>query len=242
MTPLALFTDYGMGNLYVGQLHWRLARQGINFVDLAHDAPRFHPLAAGHLLRALLAQMQDPGVLVAVVDPGVGGSRGAVRVDWRGWRLVGPDNGLFAPLAETGEVDRVVSLDPSRFRCSNTFHGRDWFVPVGIELAQGRERDQGEIPGEALVGFGERSWLERVIYVDGFGNLMTGLAGSSLKESDRIEIGGKDVGYLRTFCEAAAGGLLWYRNSIGLVEVAANQASASALLGAGIGTSIRVVD
>ena len=45
---VALFTDFGHGNLYTGQVQLVLAAAGINqpVVELVSDAPAYHPMAA----------------------------------------------------------------------------------------------------------------------------------------------------------------------------------------------------
>ncbi len=54
-----LFTDFGIGSLYVGQLHPLLRGRGVTPLHLLHDAPRFNPRAASYLLAALLSALAD---------------------------------------------------------------------------------------------------------------------------------------------------------------------------------------
>src|SRR6185503_6470420 len=85
------------------------------------------------------------GVHLAVVDPGVGTDRRALALRCGDRMLVGPDNGLLWPAAESlGGVDRAVDVSDSPWRLqpvSATFHGRDLFAPVAARLALGGSLD-----------------------------------------------------------------------------------------------------
>ena len=53
--------------------------------------------------------------------------------------FVGPDNGLFTDVLDSGAVTACVHLDRPRFwrdDPSSTFHGRDIFAPIAAHLAQ----------------------------------------------------------------------------------------------------------
>ena len=58
--------------------------------------------------------------------------------------LLAPDNGLLAPLAARGKIDRVIRIDNTRLvqfgvsDVSATFHGRDVFAPLAAAIASGR--------------------------------------------------------------------------------------------------------
>src|SRR5688500_12480417 len=97
-----LFTDFGVTDVYVGQvkavLQQRAPRTPV--IDLLHDAPPFNVKAGAHLLAALAARVPKGGIVISVVDPGVGGPREAVAVLADGRWFVGPDNGLISVVAE----------------------------------------------------------------------------------------------------------------------------------------------
>jgi S-adenosyl-L-methionine hydrolase (adenosine-forming) len=127
-----------------------------------------------------------PGVVLAVVDPGVGTSRRAValHVEEAGAHLVGPDNGLLLPAAlRLGQITAAVSLDAAGPRQpGSTFAGRDLFAPAAARLASGAALgDVGEhidhlsLVGAALpVATVEEDPLAlgcRVTWVDRFGNV-----------------------------------------------------------------------
>ena len=98
-------------------------------------------MRAGALALARSIQYLPPGVVLAVVDPGVGTDRRAVAVEVETGYLVGPDNGLLAPaVAMLGGASRVVSLTNPEYQLEApgaTFAGRDIFAPAAGYLAAG---------------------------------------------------------------------------------------------------------
>jgi hypothetical protein len=155
-TPAIFFlSDYGTGDEFVGVVHAVLHRlaPARPVIDLSHQIPPFD-VDAGAAMLVRCAPFLGAGVVLAVVDPGVGTPRRGVAISVAGdgpsW-LVGPDNGLLVPMATgLGGVDRVVLLDPRRSSSprgptasGRTFDGRDLFAPAAAHLALGG-------PAEAL--------------------------------------------------------------------------------------------
>ena len=242
---ILLFTDFGRDGPYVGQMKAALYRAGIGaspIVDLMHDAPAFNPRTAAFLLAPLVARLPVGWVVLAVVDPGVGGERrGAiVRVDGR-W-LVGPDNGLFEPLVQRGgEVDWW-DIHWPRAGVSATFHGRDVFAPVAAMLVRGDPP-----PGDKVdpASHGPYNWpadLAELIYLDHYGNAFTGLRAEEIASRSRLLIAGQALPWARTFSDVAVGAAFWYENSIGLVEVAVNCGDAAGQLGLTVGLEVSWVE
>jgi len=234
--PILLFTDFGNTDFYVGQMHGRLVQEapGHDLVDLHHYAPAFRPGLAGLLLEALVPFLPPEAIVVGVVDPGVGTDRGTLAVQTRGCWFVGPDNGLFGPLAREEGVAAYRLAVPGAEGASASFHGRDIFAPGAAALARGEDRILGSRVGEPVAGDARR---DQVVYVDHYGNLLTGLVPPS-GESAALQLAGRSVRPARTFGDVAPGEVFWYRNSLDRVEVAAREASAAELLGVGPGESV----
>ncbi len=233
---IALYTDFGTRDPYVGQMHAAIAARapGTAVIDLHHYAPAFEPGPAGLLLEALVPFLPPRAVVVGVVDPGVGTERGTLAVGTRDQWLVGPDNGLFTPLLDgLGTECHRLRVSGDRLP-SASFHGRDLFAPAAAELVRGDRMVLGEAVPEPVRAPAGR---ERILYVDHYGNLITGLRAPA-GEAGRLRVAGQELGFARTFAEADRGTLFWYRNSLDLVEVAAREASAASLLGAGPGTPV----
>lgn len=236
---IALFTDFGVDDMYVGQVHRVFAEQapGVPVIDLLHTAPAFDVQAGAYLLSALQKRFLPGDVLLTVVDPGVGGPRAPLMVEADGKWFVGPDNGLLSRVIVNAREYSAYRILWHLEGVSDSFHGRDLFAPVAAMLATGVTPEHEPIDPQLP------DWpndLERVIYIDHYGNALTGVSGDRVSTDSGITIGGHEIEYARVFSEAGTGQLFWYVNSIGLVEIAANQDSAARIMGLAIGDGCRI--
>ncbi len=237
---IVLFTDFGADDIYVGQIHAVLAEQapGITVIDLLHSAPAYDVVSSAYLLNALHTRFPPQSVFMTVVDPGVGGARAPLMVKADDRWFVAPDNGLLTGVIRNASkltANKVLWTPPDM---SPSFHGRDLFAPVAAMLASGVTPEH-EVKAPVLL-----EWiasLNRIIYIDHFGNAITGIQADAISKQDRVSVGDCAIGYARVFSEKENGELFWYVNSIGLVEIAANQARAEEILDLHIGDSIRIV-
>jgi S-adenosylmethionine hydrolase len=238
---IVLFTDFGFGDIYVGQVKAVLQRlaPGIAVIDLLHDAPAFNVRASAHLLAALVGRFAEGSVFLSVVDPGVGGARNAVVVQADQRWYVGPDNGLLSVVtarARMCECRRIV-WQPQQLSAS--FHGRDLFAPVAAALATQGALPEGwvEHAGRLDLEFGGDD-LPEIIYVDHYGNAHTGLRASGIAREALLLANSRRLSYARVFSDVAEGEAFWYENSQGLVEIAVNRGSAAQLLRLKIGDRV----
>ncbi|MGE3932477.1 MAG: S-adenosyl-l-methionine hydroxide adenosyltransferase family protein [Rhodospirillaceae bacterium] len=237
---IVLFTDFGLAGPYVGQMRAVLAASapGVPVIDLMHDAPAFRPRPAAYLLAALSDALPADAVVVGVVDPGVGGDRPPVVVEADGRRFVGPGNGLFEVVARRAAAARGFRIGWRPAALSPSFHGRDLFAPVAALLATGRP-----VALEPADGLGRPDWpddLAEVVYVDGYGNAMTGLRAATLPADAVLAVAGRRLARQRTFGDAAPGAPFWYANSCGLAEIAVNRGRADHALGIAVGTPVAI--
>lgn len=224
---VVLFTDFGFNGPYLGQMKaviWQQA-PGVPIVDLFADAPLHNSRASAYLL-ARYAEVFPPGtVFLAVVDPGVGSELrqpAIVKADGR-W-YVGPDNGLFNVVACSANKFHAWHVCWQPERLSASFHGRDLFAPLAARLACGEP-----IPEEWLVATEMEKWpadLYEIIYVDHFGNLITGVRAEVLTADASLRIGEVTIPRVRTFSDVLPGKPLCYANANGLLEIAVNQGRA----------------
>ena len=226
---IALFTDFGWQGPYVGQMKavlYKLApTQAI--IDLMHDAPIFNPRASAYLLAALIGGFPKGTVFVCVVDPGVGSDlRKPVIVKADGYWFVGPDNGLFNIIASRATQLEWWDIAWKPDNLSNTFHGRDLFAPVAALLANGKmyEVEMERNPASRIID-GWEGDLAEIIYIDNYGNCMTGVRAASVDDSACIEIANRSLNKAATFSHVPEGQPFWFENSIGLVELAMNKLS-----------------
>lgn len=247
---ILLFTDFGLAGPYVGQMRAVLAGAApdIAAIDLMHDAPAHDPRRAAYLLAALADGFELGTVCVGVVDPGVGSARPPIILEADGRWFVGPGNGLFELVRRRARHARLWRITWQPDRLSATFHGRDLFAPVAAMIARGDPPPGDEIDTRAADTrrTPERNgadWpddLPEIVYIDGFGNLMTGLRADSVDPAAVLVAGGVEIHAARTFAESAIGAPFWYGNSCGLVEIAVNQGSAAHRLGLTAGDPVSV--
>jgi S-adenosylmethionine hydrolase len=237
--PLFLVTDFSLRGPYVGQLH--AAVHGVDprlaVIDLMHDMPSMRPDLAAWLLPAICRDLPANAVVVAVVDPDVGGDRLPLIVETAQRRFVGPDNGLLSRLGPDCKVSRIDWRPPV---LSNTFHGRDLFAPVGARLAGGLPVAASPVPVAAMLGADWPGRLERVVYIDDFGNAMLGIPAEQMDLGRRVLVADAVLTYASRFGAMPRGVPFWYRNSIGLVEIAEYDGSAAARLSLAIGDPVLI--
>jgi len=262
---ISFLSDYGLADEFVGVAKSviRQIAPAVSVIDVTHDlAP--HDVRGGALALARSAQYLCPGLVLAVVDPGVGTDRRPVAVEVGDGMsiLVGPDNGLLAPaVAMVGGADRAVVLDRPDYHLPGpgaTFDGRDIFAPVAAHLCAGVALTDlgteipvaGLQPGVLPISRREGDALEaEILWIDRFGNAQLNVdpddleafgARLTLTVGDRTQAAGR-VG---SFAEIGVGRIGLIIDSYGLLAIAANQMSAAAELDLAPGdqVTIRTID
>lgn len=246
---IVLFTDFGLEGPYLGQVRAVLhaAAPAVPVIDLFADLPAFDPVSAAYLLRAYCGEpFPDGAVFLAVVDPGVGTDRAPLVMRAGGRWFVGPDNGVLSRVS-SGDAPALawrVTWRPERLSAS--FHGRDLFAPVAAALALGGRPGQGAPLDCAAVDTARLAgadWPEdrpAVVYIDRYGNAMTGLWADRLPPGAVLAVNGRRINRGETFGSVPPGACLWYANSNGLVEIASNGGNASDILSLRVGSPVRV--
>jgi S-adenosyl-L-methionine hydrolase (adenosine-forming) len=241
MRIITLITDFGTADGYVGAMKGVILGRcpGAVVVDVAHDLPRHDVIAGAYALLQAAPHFPAGTIHLAVVDPGVGGTRQAVVVDGGDQLYVGPDNGIFELVCP--EPRAAYRIEADAFRApqpSATFHGRDLFATAAGSLAAGASADQAgprcELRGRLDLGQppgdGGRLWA-RVIHVDAFGNLITDLRAGAIPPRARVRAAGRCIERLSTtFTDVAPGALVAYVGSAGTLEVAVREGDAAQVL------------
>jgi S-adenosylmethionine hydrolase len=154
---------------------------------------------------------------------------------------VGPGNGLFELVQRRATKSRGWDIDFRPEHLSASFHGRDLFAPVAAMLVNGEPpRGQPRTDGADR----RADWpddLREIVYVDHFGNAMTGLRAATLPRNTRLAVAGRILERQRTFSDGPPGAAFWYENSNGLTEIAVNRGRADRDLGLVIGTAVEIV-
>jgi S-adenosylmethionine hydrolase len=243
---------------------------GARIVDITHDVPAFD-VRAGALALVRAVQYLPEGVVLAVVDPGVGSDRRSIAVEVENGYLVGPDNGLLAPaVAMLGGPQRVVELTSAEYQLPSpgpTFAGRDVMAPAAAHLLSGipisvlgpeveatsltpaivplpNEDEDGRIRGE-------------VLWVDRFGNCQLNIAPEQLETAgarpgDAVEVSfgeptpageptTRRARWVRAFAHAKPSELILLVDSYGMCALALDRRSAATELRVHAGSPITVV-
>ena len=261
-STVSFLSDFGHADEFVGVVHSviRSIAPDVAVIDITHGIAR-HDVRAGALALARSAQYLCPGVVLAVVDPGVGSERRAVAIEVGDGAsvLVGPDNGLLASaVAMVGGADRAVELTNPDFqlpRIGSTFDGRDVFGPAAAHLAAGVDLAElgpsvdpsllrpGLLP---IIGIEDGGLVVEVLWVDHYGNVQLNVGPDDLTEWGdpvSIVIGGtrrETVAGRSSYGEIGIGEVGSVIDSSGLVSLAVNGGSAAEHLGIGAGEQVRI--
>ena len=257
MDTISFLTDYGLTDEFVGVCKAVILQLAplAHVLDITHDIPA-HDVRAGSLALVRSVQYLPDGVILAVVDPGVGTARKAVAVEAGDSVLIGPDNGLLAPaVAMLGGARRAVVLTNDEYHLSapgGTFAGRDIFSPVAAKMCTGVPFEAfGDLidpvtllPGILPLTRAEPDGLHgEVLWVDRFGNAQLNVDPSEIDDLGKtlaLSFGGKTrtVHRTGTYAQIKSGEIGLVVDSYGLVSVCLDQRNASIELGLGTGSAI----
>ncbi len=261
---ITFLTDFGLQDDFVGTCHGVMKRiaPDVEILDITHGiAPQ--AVLQGALTLANTLPFMPEGVHLAVVDPGVGGSRRALAIrDGQGRIHVGPDNGLLIPAAEKlGGIEAAHELTNPEYALesvSRTFHGRDLFSPAAAHLALGVSLAELGPPldPDALARIdlpkpeiGSSRIRCTVVSVDRFGNVQLNLDRSHLEQAGvvpgtRIELQvGPERYYAvvaRTFADARPGDIILYEDAYRNLSIAISGGSAAAMFAIVDGQDLRI--
>ncbi len=230
-------SDFGLQDPYAGVVKGVLLAEApdARVVDLTHLVPPQNVLLGAIQLERALPHFPVGTIHLAVVDPGVGGSREPVVIVGHKAIYVGPNNGLFSLALRHDHVRNVYVIQPGRQtpdHPSATFHARDLFAPVAAKLAQGLDpQEVGPALAEPLQQLDLSLLEQHVLCVDHFGNVQLGLHRDRHQQPlSGISIQGHTIPFHLTYSQVEKGQLLCLWNSDGYLEIAANGAPASRTL------------
>ncbi|MEM8903393.1 MAG: SAM-dependent chlorinase/fluorinase [Actinomycetota bacterium] len=257
---ITFLSDYGVVDEFVGVVRSvvRELAPEVTMIDLTHGVPA-HDVRAGALTLARAVQYVAPGVILAVVDPGVGTERRAVAVEVLDGRavFVGPDNGLLAPaVAVAGGATRAVELTSAEHRLPSpgaTFDGRDVFAPAAAHLCNGvdlTELGPAVSPGSLLPATlpiprqeGDQL-VGEVLWTDTFGNCQLNVGPEEVESWEAIMVRWGDEARVAhradSYAELGDGRLGLVTDSYGVLAVCLDRRSAADELGIGPGSEIRL--
>lgn len=264
---ISFLTDYGTDDEFVGVVKSivRDLAPHVQVIDLTHAiAP--YDVRAGSLALARSIPYVPAGVVLAVVDPGVGTARRAVAIEVAGGEgvFVGPDNGLLAPaVALAGGAERAVVLDVESLHLESpgaTFAGRDVFAPVAAQLCNGLDLYEvgtpvdtaSLLPGVIPLPRDDGDGLQcEVLWVDHFGNCQLNIGPDDIAGwGDRVRLrvpdptGGttiRSAAVVANFEQIGQGAIGLVVDSAGMLAIAADRASAAAQVPLHVGAEVTLL-
>ena len=260
MSVITLLTDFGESDHYVACMKGVILQRApmAQIVDVTHMIQPHDVVHAAFVLRQVFEFYPRDTIHLAIVDPGVGGSRRILAARYGGQTILAPDNGLLSFVHRDFVLEELRSVENSRLYnsdVSTTFHGRDVFAPVAGHLWQGMSLDKvGPVVRELeLLNIERPKILEhgglegQVLYVDHFGNVISNISSSDLGtvrgplDRMNVHVGPLRVGHLHaTYADVQPGEIVAMIGSTGMLEIAINQGNAAAHLRAAPGTIVVV--
>lgn len=263
MPPFVSFlSDFGSTDEFVGVVHGVIARLApeVRVIDVTHGIPPGN-IRAGALALTRAIQYLPEGVVLAVVDPGVGTDRRAIAAQTPVGYFVGPDNGLLSPaVAMAGGASQIVSIenpDMAIPTVANTFDGRDRFAPAAALLATGEAQLSDLGPPIDATGVTplllplpqvENGRVSGVAWwIDRFGNVQTNLSPEDLQSSGmapgmtiRVTVGSMryDMTWVEAFGDVEFGEPMVLVDSAGLMALSVRDGSAAQDLNLGEDTRL----
>jgi S-adenosylmethionine hydrolase len=246
---VSFLSDFGHKDEFVGVVKSviRSIAPATTVIDLTHEIAA-HDIRAGSLALARAVPYVASGIVLAIVDPGVGTARRAVAVEVAGGEgvFVGPDNGLIAAaVALTGGAERCVELTNTKFHLDAmgaTFAGRDIFGSVTGHLCNGVDLEEfgdridpvtmtpGMLPICRVEDDG--SLVAEVLWIDHYGNVQLNVDGDEIATlGDPVSMAhGDKTRVLRraaAYAAVAPGDVGIVIDAYGLVSLAADRSSAA---------------
>lgn len=260
---ISFLSDYGYADEFVGVVHSVIHSldDQARVLDITHAIEPFN-VRAGALALARASLYLVPGVVLAVVDPGVGSGRKGVAIEVGDGQsyLVGPDNGLLAPaVAMVGGATDAVVLDNPEYHlpgAAATFDGRDVFAPAAAYLCQGvplhelgtRVDPVQLVPGVLPVSEAQDdgSISAEVLWIDQFGNVQLNVEPDQIEGWPvTVEVGGgsesRVATRVSTFAEIPPMGVGLLVDSYGLMTLATGRSSAAETIGLREGEGVTLV-
>jgi S-adenosylmethionine hydrolase len=255
---ITLTTDFGLKDPYVAEMKATILSicPTAAIVDLTHEIDKFNVRMGAYMLASAVPYFPKGTIHVAVVDPDVGTERRPLLIQTKQGFFLGPDNGLLVLASEKQGV--VVAREITKRKLmlpevSSTFHGRDLFAPVAAHLATGLSPSKvgPEVKNLIKPVFAKIRRLGNelegeVLYVDGFGNVITNVSNQEIADlhlGDTVALELHDcmlkLSIGKTYGETKLKQPLALIGSHGYLEISVNQGNAAELFKAKIGDKIR---
>jgi S-adenosylmethionine hydrolase len=253
-------TDFGASDHYVGTMKGVVynINPSARVVDISHEVQSYDLLDGALTIAQAYSYFPPDTIHVVVVDPGVGSARRPILARTEKYLFVAPDNGVLSLALEREKQVSVRHITAENYflrPVSQTFHGRDIFAAVAGWLSSGLESSDFGKEISDFVRFSvpvpkaSKDGIQGVVLkVDRFGNVVTNITPRDIPQlfaphppQFKIVIGTHEVISMRiAYAEGNPGEIFGILGSMGFLEIAMNQGSATRALEVGKGVEIVV--
>jgi S-adenosylmethionine hydrolase len=256
---VTLTTDFGVSDHFVGAMKGVILKQnpGAHIVDISNSVHSFDILDGAMTIAQAYKYFPTDTIHLVIVDPGVGTNRRPILAIGDKHLFLAPDNGVLSLVFEQQERLSVRHITSEHYflqPVSQTFHGRDIFAACAGWLSKGVEpakfgeeiTDYVRFAAPKPKAVNANTVKGVIIKVDKFGNLITNFTKKDVPQlfqgpaqGFKIVVGAKEIVTMRTaYAQGMHNEVFAITGSIGFLELAANRAAASQLLGANRGTEV----
>lgn len=198
---IALLTDFGLRDNYLGVMKGVIVKinPSVNLIDISHSITSHNVREGAFLLLKSYKYFPKNTIFLCLVDPGVGSERKVLILKTKNYFLIGPDNGVLTLAAQEEGIEKIINCTNTKFfleSISSTFHGRDIFAPLAAHLSKGVDLNEFGEPlknkdiKKITLPFPKKikgKIQAKIIYLDKFGNIITNIKKSDLKNSSKFK-------------------------------------------------------
>jgi S-adenosylmethionine hydrolase len=254
MAIVTLTTDWNRSDYYVGAVKGKLLARdpALQIIDISHQIQPFNIMQAAFVLRNCCFDFPPGTIHLIAVNAALSNKRGLLLIRIKDHYFISSDNGIVGLLS--GEKpDAVFKVRESK-KVAN-FVSLDIFIETVFHIIDAHDSGtfcdpvtdyEEQIPYRPVI---DKNLINgSVIYVDSFSNAITNISKDTFEkvgkgklfeifiQSNHYKIDRLNI----TYSDSVSGELLALFNSIGLLEIAINNGSASELLNLGINSAIRI--
>lgn len=255
-------TDFGVNDHFVGTMKGVVLQinPAAQIVDICNAVNPFDILDGALTIAQAYKYYPADTLHMVIVDPGVGSARRPLLVTTGKHIFLAPDNGVLSLVYEREERLSVRHITAEHYflqPMSNTFHGRDVFAAVAGWMSKGVEVTKFGDEITDFVRFGapkpkpvnEKLLKGIVLKADRFGNLITNFTAHDVPQlftenppPFKIVIGKHEISKIKNnYAQGVPGELFGIMGSMGYLEISANRAAATKVIGVDKGTEVGIL-
>jgi S-adenosyl-L-methionine hydrolase (adenosine-forming) len=251
--PVVLLSDFGSTDTYAGVMKGVIRSiTSSEIIDLSHGVKPFSLVNAQYYLITSYHFFPEGTIFCIVVDPGIGTDRKILIAEYKGYRIVVPDNGIISVC--NPDVLQVYAVKKAyQAESISSAHAGGSIPRLAAYLAEGTAPD---VLGEHYADYNthdglycsqDSSSIESVIiHIDHFGNIVTGIRNKMIvfrQDSYILDVSDKNFTckVINSYSNLQKDELGIMYGSSGFIEIAGNALSAQHCTHAKIEAKMRLL-